>query len=235
MENYSNITLDTIKQAGVLTTEDFNVLSDLKEELKDVFLYSQVFRTRTEMEVSILNDLHYPTPDAKYWQAMREHNVMFQELVNLSYEYRQKQVELKILQRDLDKEEDELQRELLQIKIERTQFAILNQERVAKDRIREIREWHEIKKNLLPQMKYSLVDVNEHQLISYTQRWINEALTAGENGSPSEMSNLYGQLHRGIKVCMEKGLLEKVLEPYSTETRSSLKQIYANNLLEKEA
>jgi len=89
--------LDIIQESSILTTKDWESLFVIKDELKHTWETVQVFRTRTEMEVSVLQDLKHPTPDAKYWQAIREQNVMFTELVTLSYEYRKKAVELKKL------------------------------------------------------------------------------------------------------------------------------------------
>lgn len=215
--NYDKVSLEIIKGSEILKTEDLQLIENLKNELKDVFLHTQVFRTRTEMEVSVLNDVKFPTPDAKYWQAVREQNVMFHELVMLSYEYRKNLVEIKKLERKLEKENDDLEKELLEIEIEKKRFIALNQVRVAKDRIREIREWHEIKQNLLPDMKYSLKDVDEHQLVSYTKRFIKQFMAMGDNGSAPERSNLIGQLDKALKVCKQKGLLNKVLPEDPTE------------------
>ncbi len=200
-----------IESSKILRQEDWTQLSELSSELQDMFLNVQIFRTRTEMEASVLNDLKHPTPDSKYWQSMREQNVMFHELVMLSYEYRKNQVEIQILERKIASETDDLESELLQIEIEKKQFIGINQERTAKDRIREIREWHEIKEGLKPVMTASLTDVNQHQLVSYTIRWINQLMGMGENTSISERNNLLGQLDKGIKLCKQKGCIDKVL------------------------
>lgn len=210
-DNYKKVSLEIVKQSDILKKEDFESLAELKDELKDVFIHSQGFRTPTEMEVSILNDLKFPTADAKYWQSVREQNVMFTELVRLSYRYRKNLVEIKILERDIKfYKKDKLQKELMQIEIDDKTFRARQQEKIAKDRINEIKEWHRIKANLMKDMKYSLVDVNEHQLISYTHRWIRQLEAMGDSGSPSERSNLFGQLDKGLKVCQEKGLIKKL-------------------------
>jgi len=208
--NFNIQSLSIIESSKILRQEDLRQLSALSGELQDTFLNVQMFRTRTEMEASILNDLKHPTPDSKYWQSMREQNVMFQELVMLSYEYRKNQVEIKILERKIYNESDELEKELLQIEIEKKQFIGINQERTAKDRIREIREWHEIKESLKPLMTASLIDVNEHQLLSYTARWINQLMGMNEATSISERNNLLGQLDKGLKLCRERGHMKKL-------------------------
>ena len=93
--NYGQTALDIIGESTILTAEDLNVIGELKEELVDNFMHAQVFRTRTEMEVSVLNDMNFPTPDSKYWQCQREQGVHFHELVMLSYEYRKNLVEIR--------------------------------------------------------------------------------------------------------------------------------------------
>mgnify|MGYP001616684077 CR=1 FL=1 len=210
--NYEELSLEIVKQSDILKSEDFKVLTDLKDELKDVFLHTQIFRTRTEMEISVLNDLKFPTPDSKYWQAIREQNTMFSELVMLSYEYRKMIIEIKQSERNLkNTSNDDLEKELIKVEIEKKTFQLRNMERVAKDRIRELREWHEIKETLKPNMECSLTNVNDHQLVSYTKRWVNQTLTMKDKGSVPERANLLGQLDSGLKKCQQKGLIEKVL------------------------
>jgi hypothetical protein len=212
--NFDMKSLSIIESSKILKQEDLQQLSSLKGELQDVFLNVQMFRTRTEMEASVLNDLKHPTPDSKYWQSMREQNVMFHELVMLSYEYRKNQVEIQILERKIASETDDLESELLQIEIEKKQFIGINQERTAKDRIREIQEWHEIKESLVPLMECNTTDVNAHQLYGYTIRWINQLQGLSESTSISERNNLLGQLQKGLRLCRERGLIDKVYKQF---------------------
>ena len=226
MDQYEELALDLIGQSAILTPEDLMAVHDLKEELKDNFLHSQVFRTRTEMEVSVLNDLKFPTADSKYWQAQREQHVHFHELVMLSYEYRKNLVEIRKLERDLAKTSDDLNLELLRIEIERRKYIARNQERVAKDRIREIRSWHEIKEGLIPKMEHGLVDCDEHQLVSYTRRWIRQYLAMGDSGSPAERQNLFGQMDMGIKACVKKNAAGKILNDLPPKVRRGIAEQY---------
>ena len=182
--------IDTIRP--LIADDDFQTLVTLRNEILGAFEHGQVFRTRTEMEVSVLNDVKRPTPDAKYWQAVREQRVMFSELINLSYEYRKVKVELAKAQRSLDNwEGDDLDRELVQIEADRLIWTIKQQERVAHDRIRELREWADIKAKLLPEMTCGTEHPGEHQLVSYGIGWLRE-IQAGclDTGSQPERSNL---------------------------------------------
>jgi len=196
----------------------FEIDNDILNEVDEVLRYAQIFRTRTEMEVSVLNDVKFPTPDAKYWQAMREERAMITELYSLSFEYRKNIVNIKKLQRKLQNEEDDLERELLEIELEQKLWLKKEMEMVAKDRIREIKEWKDIKEK--QNIEFSATDPDEHQLISYTRRWLNQALTMGNNGTAGERMNILGQLDKGLKMCREKGCLNKVIEGYPEEVKS---------------
>jgi hypothetical protein len=62
-----------------------------------------------------------------------------------------------------------------------------------------------------------LLDVDNHQLISYTKRWINQTMIMGNNGSPAERQNLLGQLRSGILLCVKNGVIEEVLKEFPKE------------------
>ena len=100
------------------------------------------------------------------------------------------------------------------------------QEKVAKERIREILEWQDIIKREEKLMVTDGTSPDEHQLISYTRRWINQRIDMGDSGSPSEIHNLLGQLRSGIKVCKEKGILEKVIEPFPKDIQGKIREEY---------
>lgn len=223
----SKTPFNIIQNSDILTREDLDVLTPLTKELQESFKKSQVFRTRTEMEVSVLNDLKFPTPAAKYWQSIKEQNVMFSELVMLSYEYRKNIVEIKKLQRDLEAEEDVLESELIQIEIEKKLFVLKNQEKTAKDRIREIKAWSEIKERESALMeKGDLSDVDNHQLISYTKRWINQVQNLDASTPVAERNNLLGQLQSGISKCIELGIIDRVLKGQPEFIINKIKQDY---------
>ena len=219
--------LDTINQSAILSKSDLNSLEKLSVELQETFTKTQIHRTRTEMEISVLNSTKFPTPSLKYWQAMREQNVMFTELVMLSFAYRKNNVEIKLLERKIKDEQDELEVELLKIEIEKKMFIRKQQERVAKARIREIKDWSDIKGREAQLMsEEELRDVDNSQLIGYTKRWINQSIMMGGNGSPAERQNLLGQLRSGILACINKGILAKVLEGFNPKIQKQILKEY---------
>jgi len=76
----NDVLFNTIDQANLLTQSDFESLVLLTGELQETFIKTQVHRTRTEMEVSVLNDLKHPTHASKYWQAMREQSSFYSRI-----------------------------------------------------------------------------------------------------------------------------------------------------------
>ena len=233
---YNEMPFNIIQSSDILTKDDIDKLIPLTQELKETFINVQGFRTRTEMEVSVLNNIKFPTPTLKYWQAVKEQNVMFQELVMLSYEYRKNLVEIKQLEIKRNKIgernddislEEELKKELLQIEIEKKIFTSKNQEKIAKERIRELKAWSEIKEREAKQMsKEDLSDVDNGQLIGYTKRWLKQSIEMGGNGSPAERQNLIGQMESGILACIDQGIINKVLEGFPKEIRDKVIEDY---------
>ena len=59
----------------ILDPEQVTKFKELTNELRDTWTKKQMFRTKTEMEFSVLNDAKYPTNAAKYWQCVREQNL----------------------------------------------------------------------------------------------------------------------------------------------------------------
>jgi len=224
---YDKLPFNIINQSDILTKNDFSDLEKMSSELKETFIKVQMFRTRTEMEVSVLNEIKHPTHASKYWQSVREQNVMFQELVMLSYEYRKNLIKIKMIDKRIENEKDELEKELLQIEKERKMFIARNQERTAKARIIELKEWSDIKAREAREMsKEDLGDVDNHQLISYTKRWIKQSIQMGGGGSPAERQNLLGQLRSGILKCIEMGILDKVLKDFSKDIQDKIRKEY---------
>lgn len=208
---------------GLITKKAAEVLNDLAHELEETFESVQVHRTRTEMEVSVLNEIQHPTPASKYWQALREQNAMLQGVTLLSFDYREAMVRADILLQKLTDEKDELKCKLLKIKWERKLYLIKDMKRAAKAKIREIKDWSEIKTREARSMTDAeLQDVGNHQLVSYTRRWVNQVVEGGLNGSTAERNNLLGQLKSGIKMCESKGMLVSLLSDYEPDIRKKL-------------
>lgn len=202
--------LDIIKSTNILKAADFAFLSSVADEMRDTMEKRQIFRTETEMEVSVLNDIKHPTNASKYWQAVREQGVMFENLVAASFEYRRNEVAIKRHAKRLVEAGDEFDREEAQIDLDECHFKRAQMEATAKDRIREIKLWSQIK-NELDDGSFDTKDVNTHQLVSYAQRFILQASNAPADMPVAEANNLKGQLVTAIRELEQRGCLNEVM------------------------
>jgi hypothetical protein len=178
---------------NLLDPNDVKEFKEMTEELRDTWTKKQVFRTETEMRMSVLQDAKYPTKASKYWQCVREQNVFLENLMSLSFDARRNEVKLKRLQEKLKTEEDPLKRELLQIDIDEKTYSVANMQLVARDRMREIKLWSTLKKEF-NDGSFDDKDVNRHQLDSYHLIMKNKAETLTSGSSQPEVFNVLGQL-----------------------------------------
>lgn len=156
---------------NILSEDEVKDFKAMKAELQDTWVKKQMFRTETEMRISVLNDLKHPTPAAKYWQAVREQNVFFEQMVFLSFDYRRNDVEIKKLNKKIAEEKDELEKESLQIDLEQKTFDKASMELQAKDRMRELRLWSKLKDELIKEdPNFDKNNVDTHQKDSLPKR-----------------------------------------------------------------
>jgi len=178
---------------NLLDPNDVKEFKEMTSELRDTWTKKQVFRTETEMRMSVLQDAKYPTKASKYWQCVREQNVFLENLMTLSFDARRNEVKIKRLQEKLKTEEDPLKKELLQIDIDEKTYSVANMQLVARDRMREIKLWSTLKKEF-NDGSFDDKDVNRHQLESYHQIMKNKAETLTQGSSQPEVFNVLGQL-----------------------------------------
>ena len=178
---------------NLLDPNDVKEFKEMTSELRDTWTKKQVFRTETEMRMSVLQDAKYPTKASKYWQCVREQNVFLENLMSLSFDARRNEVKLKRLQEKLKTEEDPLKKELLQIDIDEKTYSVANMQLVARDRMREIKLWSTLKKEF-DDGSFDTKDVNRHQLDSYHLIMKNKAETLTSGSSQPEVFNVLGQL-----------------------------------------
>ena len=178
---------------NLLDPNDVKEFKELTDELRDTWTKKQVFRTETEMRMSVLQDAKYPTKASKYWQCVREQNVFLENLMTLSFDARRNEVKIKRLQEKLKTEEDPLKKELLQIDIDEKTYSVANMQLTAKDRMREIKLWSTLKKEF-NDGSFDTQDVNRHQLDSYHMIMKNKAETLTQGSSQPEVFNVLGQL-----------------------------------------
>src|SRR6056300_605572 len=201
---------------NLLDPNDVKEFKEMTEELRDTWTKKQVFRTETEMRMSVLQDAKYPTKAAKYWQCVREQNVFFENLMSLSFDYRKNEVRIKKLKKKIENETDDLKREMYEIQLEEKLYGRANMELVAKDRMREVSQWSQLKAEY-DDGSFDTKNVNTHQAESYKLMLTNKVKTLTPGSSQPEVFNVVGQLHT-----LERLEKDGVLLPYSAEAKAKL-------------
>jgi len=200
-----DLAVDSLTTTQILNREDFEYVTQHINTLQHNWEKNQLWRTETEMRVSVLNDLRFPTPASKYWQAVREQANFYANLITTSFDYRRNQVHQLQKRNEIDCCEDDLARELLQIDLEELQFAQIRMEREAADRVREIRLWDKIMQECVEQdPNFDQQDVNAHQMESYARIFRNRFEHMGSDAGPSEQANIVGQLQTIERVMKER-------------------------------
>jgi hypothetical protein len=178
---------------NLLDPDDVKEFKAMTAELRDTWTKKQVFRTETEMRISVLQDAKYPTKAAKYWQCVREQNVFLENLMSLSFDCRRQEAKVKWLEKKIETEEDEYKLTKYQIDLDEARYGLANMQLVAKDRMREIKLWSALKKEF-DDGSFDTQDVNRHQLESYGKIMKNKAETLTSGSSQPEVFNVLGQL-----------------------------------------
>ena len=179
---------------NLLDPKDVKEFKAMTAELRDTWTKKQVFRTETEMRMSVLQDMKYPTKAAKYWQCVREQNVFLENLMSLSFDCRRSEAKVKWLEKKIETEEDEYKLEKYKIDLDEARYGLANMQLVARDRMREIKLWSTLKKEF-DDGTFDTKDVNRHQLESYHQIMKNKAQTLTSGSSQPEVFNVLGQLN----------------------------------------
>lgn len=195
---------------SVLKEEDAKAILVLKEELADNWNKKQIFRTETEMRVSVLNDAKHPTSASKYWQSVREMSAHFDAMMNLSFDMRRNQVERLKLDRKMEKAIDsgnELKQMEIQIDLDQNLYNKAIMEQVAHDRVREIQTWSKIKSEL-NDGSFDDQNVNSHQAESLKISLGNRAMALGANSSDAEKINAIGPLQTLDRLSKDGKLLD---------------------------
>jgi hypothetical protein len=178
---------------NLLEPNDLKSFKGMVDELRDTWTKKQIFRTETEARVSVLQDNNYPTKAAKYWQCVREQNVFLENLMSLSFDYRRNEAKIKWLTKKVETETDEYKLENYKIDLDEKIYSKASMEAVAKDRMREINMWSKLKAEF-NDGTFNDKNVNDHQLETYHQVYLNKAKTLTSGSSQPEVFNVVGQL-----------------------------------------
>jgi len=209
-----SISKNIINKGSFLSKEDTNYISNNVAELQKNWDKKQSWRTETEMRVSVLQDLKHPTIASKYWQCIREQSTFYESLVHLSFKYRRalvdkeeilnkiEEIEQKQIKKISKKRSFKLSR--LYIGLEEVEFSLVHDIKDARERMRELRLWDKIMKELVEaDPTFDTLDVNTHQLISYAKEFELSLSYKGAKASPGELVNLVGKAQTADRVLRE--------------------------------
>jgi|TARA_Y100000310_G_scaffold94983_1_gene92842 flagellar biosynthesis/type III secretory pathway chaperone len=198
------VTTEQVKYLDkVLDKSDLQSFKKLIPELKDTWTKKQVYRTETEMRVSVLNDFKRPTRASKYWQCVREQAGYFENLMGSSFEYRENDIDIEEIKEQLKTEKNKFKKKRKQIDLERKLWLKANMELVAKDRMRELNLWSKLKKEL-NDGSFDDRNVNTHQFEALTKDLEHRVNTLSPASSQPEVYNAKGQLETAKRLKKEK-------------------------------
>ena len=180
-----------------------NRLAELSNELEETYEKRQIWRTQTEMMFSVLEDSKHPTPASKYWQCVREQSVFYEQLVQLSFNYRRNDIAILELEAQLEGDElNKYERMNLEVDMDSAIWAREGMQIQAKDRMREIDLWSQIKTALVEgNPEFDTEDVDVHQAEAYLRRLEDRKDTLTAGSGQSEVINVLGPLNTLRRLC----------------------------------
>ena len=217
-----------LKASDLIIKDDIKFLQEHSKQFEKRFTTRSIFRSKTEMEACVLSENEHPTPDSKYWQAIGEQNVHITELISLDFESKKLLADNELISAEIEELEDSIENESnmfvkkkniarlnkKKIEYEQNKFNLMQQTKVAKERMREIRDWEGIITDLEPQLKYGTEDFNLHHPERYFLRY-KRRMDMLEACSPEDkehvISNFRSFADYGVKlgIQIEKSQLEK--------------------------
>jgi hypothetical protein len=181
----------------MLSSDLEDKLAGLADELQETYAKRQIWRTQTEMMFSVLDDSKHTTPASKYWQCVREQSVFYEQLVQLTLDYRRNNIAILEIEEKLQGDDlNKFERMNLEVEYDSAIWARDGLQLAAKDRMRELDLWSQIKTALVEgNPEFDTEDVNTHQAESYLKRMENrkDTLTSGSQGA--EVINVLGSLN----------------------------------------
>jgi hypothetical protein len=226
MSKEIKITEDLKAILSVLNEDDANVIISLKDELIDNWHKKQIFRTETEMRVSVLNDAKHPTNASKYWQSVREMSAHFDALMNLSFDLRKNTVEKLRLDKKMEDflanpETNQFDIMELEIDLDRNIYDRSCMLQIAKDRVRELSLWSLIKSEL-NDGSFDSENVNTHQAESLHKYFGNRVKSLNDGSAPGEVMNAMGPYLSLNRMKNEEGKLLNFLGETPEESKKKL-------------
>lgn len=192
--NYSESGIKKINEIDILEKNDFDVIKNMSDSLAHTYKVKQIWRTECEIKYAVLNNTSFPTTPSKYWQIVREQDVFFTALVELSIDYQKAQGELELLEIEYDEiltdtKKSKALRKIKDADIKRKKFALTNMKLHAHDRVRELALWEKLKQEMQNKEDFDINDVNKHQYETFKIKWEKQMQLAQQSGKPDLYRN----------------------------------------------
>jgi hypothetical protein len=129
-----------------------------------------------------------------------------ENLMQLSFEARKNDIEIKQKQKELEEEKDEFEKELIKVEIDKKTYSKATMQLVAAHRMREVTEWSNFKK-IYNDGTFDTKNVDTHQLLSYKKVMKNRKNTLTPGSSQPEVFNVLGQLQSIERIEEERKVL----------------------------
>ena len=179
----------------LITSEHRQIIDALDAEMIEAVHKRQGFRTPTEMRFSVLNDQKFPTNASKYWQAIREQSSFYEQLVYLSFRYRQNEIAIKRCERELAELTDDLDIMDAEVSMDQLLYSRQSMKIEAKHRVNELIEWSKIKQELVEATDFDTENVDTHQAASYLEILENRVAALLPGAGQGDVLNAVSQLN----------------------------------------
>ena len=192
--NYSESGIKKINEIDILEKKDADIIKNMSDSLAHTYKVKQIWRTYTEIRYSVLDNTSFPTTPSKYWQILREQDVFFTALIELSIDYQKAQGELELLEIEYDEiltdtKKSKALRKIKDADIKRQRFSLTNMKLHAHDRVRELALWEKLKKEMMNKENFDINDVNKHQYETFKIKWEKQMKLAQQSGKPDLYRN----------------------------------------------
>ena len=176
---------NNIKSSNILIAKDMKFITENIEELKRCEIVNQNHRTKFEMEFSVLSDDRFPIKAGKYYQCIREQLVMFRGIVVTSDQAHVEQKKIDLLNAEINElttsKIDKAIIELKKAEILQLEYYIAQKKDEIHGRMREIRQWEDLKSKLTKGEKFNINDVDTFQEEHWTKRWASDSNSSSKN------------------------------------------------------
>ena len=210
---------------SILDKDDRKTLSDIQDQLGDYWRKRQIFRTKTEAHLSVLNDSKHPTKASKYWQSVRELTSAMETIVRGSFSVKRNLVKISetkaLIEKFSKKNKEKYKHKILklQILLEEMEFNKIIRNSEIKDQVREIKMWSDICTDL-DDGTFNTQDCNVHQVDSLRAHFENRLKALGPGSDMADVMTTRGMVKSAKELTNDKGELLSYKQLYQLEGKN---------------